>query len=448
MDYNEYASQIALVSVQFESKRKPGTFTQKEYTYIADVPLSVGDVVKAPTKSGESIARVSRTNVPLSELQCRVGELRHISEVATPGGDMFSGFYDGPSTEDFVVLPDDTAAPSDPVSVPETALTVHSTPAQEMPPRELIVIKQLPVIEEHLLTVKQEVQAKVAEAVSMVCCDDTLTAVKAMRAELRKEFEGYEDQRKQVHDAIEAPYKQFNEVYKDCVSNIFNQADADLKGKIDTTESGMKNACLDAVKAFFDELIIAKHLEWLPFEKAGIKVSLTDAKLKTQPPEKLTKQITQFVERVALDVERISNHSDAAEIMVEYRQSLDAMGAIDAVTVRHRRIAEAQAAEAARREAVKADTAAAHRVQQFAPTPPPVPAPVPRPVQQAAKPAKDPNEIIPAQFTIIGTDAALAVLNFFLHPNDNLRLQFTVSDTRSHLLEMRQFLIDNGFRFE
>lgn len=422
MDYNEYASQIALVSVQFESKRKPGTFTQKEYTYIADVPLSVGDVVKAPTKSGESTARVSRTNVPLSELQCRVGELRHISEVATPGGDMFSGFYDGPSTEDFVVLPDDTAAPSDPVSVPETALTVQSAPAQEMPPRELIVIRQLPVIEEHLLTVKQEVQAKVAEAVSMVCCDDTLTAVKAVRAELNKEFAGWEDKRKQVKEAIEAPYKQFHEVYKDCVSDIFNQADTELRDKINATESGMKNACLDAVKAFFTELTIAKHLEWLPFEKAGIKVSLTDAKLKTQPPEKLTKQVTQFVERVAQDVDGIQTLPDAAEIMAEYRQSLDATGAIKAVNVRHQRIEKARADEAARREAVKADTAAAQYVQQYAPTPPPVPAPVPRPVQQAAKPAKDPNEI--------------------------LRLTFTVTGPRSKLVLLKKFLDDNGYEYK
>lgn len=79
-----------LVYVQFESRYKPGTYTGGTYSYIADIPLEVGDTVKVPTKFGETTAKVVRVNVPVTEIGCRVGELRHITEPAT-AGDLFSG---------------------------------------------------------------------------------------------------------------------------------------------------------------------------------------------------------------------------------------------------------------------------------------------------------------------------------------------------------------------
>ena len=84
---------VSLVQVQFRD-RKCGEGTGREFSDIADVPLQKGDVVNVPTKYGDRDACVSRVGVPISELQCRVGELRHITEAATPGGDLFKGFFD------------------------------------------------------------------------------------------------------------------------------------------------------------------------------------------------------------------------------------------------------------------------------------------------------------------------------------------------------------------
>ena len=83
-----------LVSVQFKSRHKKDEYGGCEYTYIADVPLQVGDIVNVPTKFGTSDARVCRIDVPVTELHCRVGELRHITEPGTPGGNLFHGFFD------------------------------------------------------------------------------------------------------------------------------------------------------------------------------------------------------------------------------------------------------------------------------------------------------------------------------------------------------------------
>lgn len=77
---------VQLVAVQFRSRYNKDSYSEREFTYIADVPLAVGDIVKVPTKFGESEGRVSRVGVSIGEIQCRVGELKHITESPTVGG--------------------------------------------------------------------------------------------------------------------------------------------------------------------------------------------------------------------------------------------------------------------------------------------------------------------------------------------------------------------------
>lgn len=84
---------MTLVQVQFRD-RKSGEFTGKEFSYIADVAVKKGDVVNVPTRYGPRECCISRVDVPVGEIQCRVGELRHITDAPTPGGDIFKGFFD------------------------------------------------------------------------------------------------------------------------------------------------------------------------------------------------------------------------------------------------------------------------------------------------------------------------------------------------------------------
>ena len=83
-----------LVQVQFESRANPGSYNGGSYTYIAGLPLHVGDVVNCPTKYGQRLARVVRVDVPISEIQCRVGQLQKITEPSIPSSDLFSSFFD------------------------------------------------------------------------------------------------------------------------------------------------------------------------------------------------------------------------------------------------------------------------------------------------------------------------------------------------------------------
>ena len=56
----------------------------------------------------------------------------------------------------------------------------------------LIVVKQLPIIEEQLHALKTLWEQRAFDAESMVCTPDTIQAVKGFRADMRKEFDGVE----------------------------------------------------------------------------------------------------------------------------------------------------------------------------------------------------------------------------------------------------------------
>jgi hypothetical protein len=77
-----------IVSVQFENKKDPQGFTGREYTYFSNVELNEGDVIYAPTKSGEGLVRVCRVNVADSEIDEKVRPfIRTIEELKKPEKD-------------------------------------------------------------------------------------------------------------------------------------------------------------------------------------------------------------------------------------------------------------------------------------------------------------------------------------------------------------------------
>lgn len=229
----------------------------------------------------------------------------------------------------------------------------------------LIQVTQLPVIEERLRSVKDDVDSRVSEAVSLVCTEETVKAVKAARSDLNKQFQELERQRKAVKSAVLEPYERFEVVYRECVSNAFRDADMKLKAKIDSVESEMKQRCEDELREYFSELCAAQHVEWLGYERAGVRVDMASARQKT--PKKLREQLVQFVSRVSSDVERISEIEGAEEILVEYKRTLNAVDAIGVVHERHRRIESERAAQEARAVQRERESEAIARVEAVAP---------------------------------------------------------------------------------
>lgn len=266
-----------------------------------------------------------------------------------------------------------------------------------MDSNEIIIVKQLPIIEEQLQTLKSEIEARVSTALAMECTDTTLKEVKQMRTTLRKELDEFEQRRKDVKAKIEAPYKAFEEIYKECVSNTYKNADAELKCKIDSVEAARKAEKKKKVKEYAEELKAAYGLKWLDTDRIIPNVTLSASF------SSLTEKLAAALEKVYCDVESIG---DNAELLAEYQNTLDLAKATITVKNRHEAIEKAKQQAQETQEQTEAREQAEEKVNQV--IAPPV-------VQMVEK---------------------------------TYRMSFTVVGTLSQLKEIKQFLESRGIQYE
>lgn len=262
---------------------------------------------------------------------------------------------------------------------------------------EIIVVEQLPVIVEKLQTIKADVTQRVNEAMELVCTEETVQIVKSKRAELNKEFEEWEEKRKDVKNAVMSPYNQFEVSYKDCITDVYKYANSELKRKIDTVENELKEDKRAKVRAYFDEYLVSKNITMpLTFENANINVTLS-ASLKS-----LKEQAKAFIDRVCDDLSLIESQEYKDEIYHEYNGAcfLNVSGAITTVVNRHKAIEEAKKAEAERMAKEQAVSVAVEKVDEVL-APPTVEEPT-----------------LTVKFTVRGTKAKLRELKQFLQNNN------------------------------
>ena len=208
---------------------------------------------------------------------------------------------------------------------------------------------------EQLQTIKADVTARVDDALSLACTEETVKAVKQARSDLNKEFKDWETKRGEVKKAIMSPYEQFEAVYKNCITDVFRKADTELKDKLAEVENGVKERKAAEVKAYFEEYTKSLNIDFLTFERSGVKVGLSDSL------KKLKENAKAFIDRVSDDLNLIETQEHSTEILVEYKKSLSVSSAITTVVERYKaseaekeREAERQRLEQQAKEAEKA----------------------------------------------------------------------------------------------
>ena len=199
---------------------------------------------------------------------------------------------------------------------------------------ELIRVVQLPEIEEHLQSIKIAITQKVNDALSLVCTEDTVKSVKTVRADLNKERNKFEEQRKAVKKAIMSPYEQFEAVYKECISDTYKRADIELKAKIDSVENELKKAKRTEVEAYFEECSKSVGVDFVRLSDLNLNITLS-ASVKS-----LKRQVKEYFDKVIQDLALIATLEHTTEILVEYRKTLDVSDAVLTVQERHKAIAE------------------------------------------------------------------------------------------------------------
>lgn len=272
--------------------------------------------------------------------------------------------------------------------------------------KDLIEVKQLPVIEEQLRSVSTVIDERVKNATSLVCTEESVKTIKEIRAELNKDYKEFENKRKLVKEQVLKPYNDFENVYKECISDKFRNADIILKVKIDNVENELKAKKEQEIKEYFEEYKTANNIDFITYEQAKINVTLS-ASMKS-----LKEQAKQFIDKIVDDLKLIETQEHKTEILVEYKQTLNVSQAITSVTNRFKAIEEEKKKIEQEKE-----------LQKF--------------VVDTAKDSDKYSEQI-----ILNSPSVEE------KTEEILTLKFTVRGTRTKLRELKQFLESGGYDYE
>ena len=305
---------------------------------------------------------------------------------------------------------------------------------------QLITLKQAPIIiYERIKAVGQQIEAKIAELNldNQLVTDETLKSAKNTRTTLRKELDDFETQRKYIKEQVNAPYEAFEKAYKEHIKVHYDKADSTLKSKIDEVQNRLLDDKRGRIKDYFTEFCASQGIDFLIFERLPLNITTSKS------DKSLKDEVTNFVSEVSKSLQLIESFNDSdefkAEILTEYKQTLDITRAIQNAQYRkQQREAELARIEAQRVAAEQARLAAEARAREVAPLQAPAQvineaqsaAPVqpaapiqPEPVQEATQVVQDyDNEIVQSSFTVIGTRAQLRALRDFLD-NNNIQYQ-------------------------
>lgn len=300
--------------------------------------------------------------------------------------------------------------------------------------QQIIVIKQLPIIQEQLYRVKSQVEAVVADALALEVTEDTVTAIKNKRAELNKMFAAFEERRKEVKKAVLAPYDAFEEAFKECITVPFRGADAELKGRIAEVEDGVKDAKRAEVAAYFTEYAESLGIDFVSFESMNLKVGLSDSRKKLQTAAKT------WLDAIDSGIKMIATFQEHAdEIMAEFkRNGYDANAAVVTVSNRHKAIEREQklAEERKQREAEQAAREAQLQAELEA--------------QKAAMPQNEPLVApvsVGAPTEQKPVESGNGVSDEFIAPQEVYQATFTITGTLEELKAVKKFLIDGGYKY-
>lgn len=299
----------------------------------------------------------------------------------------------------------------------------------------LIEIKQLPIIEEQLKSVSEEIDKKVNEAKNLICTEENVKTIKQVRADFNKEFKELEVQRKSVKEQILAPYMKFEEIYETYISDKYKNADIDLKQKIDSIENELRRKKEQEIKDYFEEYKVANNIDFVTFEQAKINVTLTASK------KSLKEQAKTFIDKIIDDLELIKTQEYKDEILVEYKQTLNVSKSIQEVNNRHKLLEE----EKRKREELKEKL-----IKQMSEE-------ADRALEKQEQQEQKIVHIEMNEKHEITKESHEQLENIFNKPlkepvvekqEEILVLKFTVKATKTKLKELKEFLINGGYEYE
>lgn len=194
-----------------------------------------------------------------------------------------------------------------------------------------IKLVQSPVIAHKLAEAGKSVSERLQslEIEKQIATVETIKSLKDLRAELNKELDSFEAQRKFIKEGVNAPYLEFENLYKVEISEKYKSAIELLKDKITSVELQLKNEKKQSIEEYFKELCVAEKIDFLKFENVGLEINLSTTE------KKYKEQVHSFISKVVDDLDLIKTTDFEAEILTEYKLTLNVAQSI--TTVKNRK---------------------------------------------------------------------------------------------------------------
>ena len=212
-----------------------------------------------------------------------------------------------------------------------------------------------------------------------------------------------------------------------------------MKQRIDEVEDGVKKEKRDEVVKWFNEYLLSKEIDFVTFEQTGINVGLSDSK------KSLMNKAKAFVDKICDELSLIDTQEYKAEILVEYKRTLNVSKAICDVTERRKAIEEEQRKAEETKRLAEERAKAEQEIEKVAaensePSAPVICAPVTVP-EEAPTPS-------PISSTYEANPTPVSTTPANNNGDELIRVHFTVVATRKKLSELKIFLNEGDYNYE
>ena len=270
-------------------------------------------------------------------------------------------------------------------------------------------IKSVGEIESNMKEVKGYVENLNNYYKNISFTEETMKEAKDEKSKVNKFKKQVSDYRKNIIAEYNKPIKAFEDTAKE-TERLLTETYNTINQQVANYENKQKEIKEQEIKDYFEEYRKANNIDFITYEQAKINVTLS-ASMKS-----LKEQAKSFIDKIADDLKLIETQEHKAEILVEYKQTLNVSQAITMVTNRFKAIEEEKKRQ--EQKVVHIEMNKDHEITQ-------------KSYEQLEnvfnKPLEQPKEE---------------------KTEEILTLKFTVRGTRTKLRELKQFLENGGYDYE
>lgn len=194
-------------------------------------------------------------------------------------------------------------------------------------------IKSVGEIESNMKEVKGYVENLNNYYQNISFTEETMKEAKDEKSKVNKFKKQVSDYRKSIITEYNKPIKAFEDTAKE-TEKLLTKTYNTINQQVANYENKQKEIKEQEIKDYFEEYRKANNIDFITYEQAKINVTLS-ASMKS-----LKEQAKSFIDKIADDLKLIETQEHKAEILVEYKQTLNVSQSITMATNRIKAIEE------------------------------------------------------------------------------------------------------------